>query len=65
VNLSACLDTNVSRSRIEAGRNEAQILDVNKTPTFFVTGRIVVGIRSAQTFYSVVDEALAAAKARE
>lgn len=64
-NLSKCLDTKASQSRIEAGRNEAQTLGVNKTPTFFVNGRIVVGIRSAQSFCSAVDEALAATKARD
>jgi protein-disulfide isomerase len=65
VSLGACLDTKASQSRIEASRNEAQTLGVNQTPTFFINGRVVIGIRSAQTFYSVIDEALATAHARE
>ena len=65
VNLSSCLDTKASQGRIEASRNEAQTLGVNKTPTFFINGRIVVGIRSAQSFYSIIDDALAAPHVRE
>ena len=63
--LSSCLDAKSSQGRIEASRNEAQTLGVNKTPTFFVNGRIVVGIRSAQSFYAIIDEALAAPHVRE
>lgn len=63
--LSSCLDTKASQSRIEASRIEAQTLGVNKTPTFFINGRVVIGIHSAQTFYSIIDEALAISHARE
>ena len=63
--LSSCLDAKASQGRIEASRNEAQTLGVNKTPTFFVNGRIVIGIRSAQSFYSIIDEALAAPNVRK
>jgi len=31
---------------------------VNKTPTFFVNGRIVIGVPPAPAFYAIVDEAL-------
>ena len=65
VNLSSCLDAKASMGRVEAGRNEAQALGVNKTPTFFVNGRIVIGIRSASAFNAIIDEALATPGAHE
>ncbi len=64
VDLGSCVDAKASLGRIEACRNEAQILGVNKTPTFFVNGRIVIGVPPGPAFYAVVDEALAAADAR-
>jgi protein-disulfide isomerase len=65
ITLSQCLDAKASLGRIEAARAEAQTLGVNQTPTFFVNGRIVVGIRSATAFYAAVDEALATPNAHE
>jgi protein-disulfide isomerase len=59
INLSSCLDAKASLSRIEASRSEAQALGVNQTPTFFVNGRIVIGIQSSSSFYAIVDKALA------
>ncbi|HLX68658.1 MAG TPA: DsbA family protein [Verrucomicrobiae bacterium] len=65
INLSQCVDAKASLGRIEAARTEAQTLGVNQTPTFFVNGRIVIGIRSAAAFYKAVDDALATPTAQE
>ena len=59
LNLSKCLDAKASLGRIEACLKEAQALGVNKTPTFFVNGRIVVGVSAGPAFYAIVEEALA------
>lgn len=59
VRLSTCLDTRASLSRISDCQKEAQILGVSRTPTLFVNGRIVIGALPAQTFYAIVDKALA------
>lgn len=59
VRLATCLDSKASEGRIEACRKEAENLGVNKTPTFCVNGRIVVGIPSTAAFCKLVDEALA------
>ena len=64
VNLSSCLDAKASQARIEVCRREAQALGVDKTPTFFVNGRIVIGVPPAPAFYAIVDEAMASADAR-
>lgn len=63
-NLGSCLDTKATLGRIEACRNEALALGVMKTPTFFINGRIVVGPPPPETFYKIVDEALAKADKR-
>jgi len=57
--LAACLDAQASQERIEACKREAENLGVNKTPTFCINGRIVVGVPSTAGFCKVVDEALA------
>jgi len=58
--LAACIDSKASLSRVEAARQEGEDLGVNKTPTTFVNGRIIVGLASHATFDQIVDEALAA-----
>ncbi|MGD0006967.1 MAG: thioredoxin domain-containing protein [Terriglobia bacterium] len=40
--LAACIDSKASLSRVEAARQEGNDLGVNKTPTTFVNGRIIV-----------------------
>jgi protein-disulfide isomerase len=57
--IGSCLDAKASMSRIEACRKEVETLRVFKTPTFFVNGRIVIGIPPAPAFYAIVDEAMA------
>jgi len=63
-NLGTCLDTKASLRRIEACRNEALLLGLMQTPTFFINGRIVAGSPPPETFYRIVDEALAKADKR-
>ncbi len=58
--LTACIDSKASLSRVEVARQEGEDLGVNKTPTTFVNGRIIVGLASQATFDQIVDEALAA-----
>lgn len=65
VSLSSCLDAKTSLGRIEACRKEAETLGVNRTPTFFVNGRIVIGVPPATAFYAIIDEALATPEANE
>jgi protein-disulfide isomerase len=63
VKLAACIDSKASLERVEAGRQEGDRLGVNKTPTSFVNGRVVVGMPTADSFNKIVDEALANAPA--
>jgi len=58
--LAACIDSKASLSRVEAARQEGEDLGVDKTPTTFVNGKIIVGLASQATFDQIVDEALAA-----
>ncbi len=58
--LAACVDSKASVSRVEAARQEGHDLGVDRTPTSFVNGRIVVGFPSEATWEKIVDEALLA-----
>lgn len=58
--LAVCIDSKASLSQVEAARQEGEDLGVNKTPTTFVNGRIIVGLASQATFDKIVDEALLA-----
>ncbi|HEV2177112.1 MAG TPA: thioredoxin domain-containing protein [Terriglobia bacterium] len=60
--LAACMDSQASLPRVEAGRKEGDRLTVQSTPTFFINGRIMVGIVPPEDFYKAVDEALKAAE---
>ena len=62
VALGACIDSKASLPRVEANLREGQTLGITRTPTSFVNGRIVVGMPAPEGFFSVVDEALRAAK---
>jgi hypothetical protein len=52
--LATCIDSKASLSRVEAARQEGKDLGVNKTPTTFVNGRIIVGLPSQATFVKTV-----------
>jgi protein-disulfide isomerase len=56
--LAACMDSNASLPRVEAGLREGTKLEVASTPTFFINGKILVGPGDPQTFYNVIDEDL-------
>jgi protein-disulfide isomerase len=57
--LAACIDAKVSLPQIEADRREAQKLGVDRTPTSFINGRLVIGTPPAAEFNQMVDDALA------
>ena len=58
--LAACIDSKASLPRVEASRQEGEDLAVDRTPTSFVNGRIVVGAQSEADWDKIVDEALRA-----
>ena len=60
VKLATCIDSKASLPRVEAGRQEGNDLDVNKTPTSFVNGKIIIGLQTESAWDKVVGEALLA-----
>jgi len=58
--LAACIDTKASISRVEATRQEGEDLGVDKTPTSFVNGRVIIGLPSEAAFDKIVAAALPA-----
>jgi protein-disulfide isomerase len=60
--LAACIDSKASLPRVEADQHEAEKLQVGRTPTLFINGKMLVGFPPADSFYHIVDEALRAAE---
>ena len=55
---STCLSSEASAAIVRRDMQEAMRADVQGTPTFFVNGRIVRGIRSLEDFKHLIDQAL-------
>jgi protein-disulfide isomerase len=49
-------------SAVEADVVQARALGVRSTPTFFINGRPLVGAQPIETFRTVIDDALRAAR---
>jgi protein-disulfide isomerase len=60
--LAACIDSKASLPRVEEGLREGKELGVDRTPTFFINGRILIGGGPADGFFQKVDDALRAAR---
>jgi protein-disulfide isomerase len=59
--LGVCYDSQASKARVDAGRQEGEDLGVNQTPTVYVNGRFFPG-PSPEVFVQAVEDALAEAK---
>ena len=57
-----CIDQRRFASAVEADVAQARALGVRSTPTFFINGRPLVGAQPVETFRTVIDEALRAAR---
>lgn len=59
--LGVCYDSQASKGRVDAGRQEGEDLGVNQTPTFYIDGRPFAG-PPPEVFEQAVQDALAEAK---
>lgn len=57
-----CFDQREARLDVARDVEEAERLNVNGTPTFFINGRPLVGLANTELFFRVIDEELAAAQ---
>jgi len=60
VKLTSCIDSNAALPRVEAGRREGNDLAVNRTPTSFVNGKVIVGLQTESAWDKIVGDALQA-----
>lgn len=60
--LRAALEKGTYKAKVDADRAAAAELDVRGTPTFFINGHLVNGLRTPADFRKVIDRALAATK---
>ena len=56
----ACLTSDKHDKAITASSEEGSRLGVNSTPTFFINGRRVTGVRTSQQFQEIIDSELRA-----
>jgi len=63
VAFDACFDEGQHKDSVQAEKEEGVKLGVNATPTFFVNGRRVADWRDYAAFRSLIEDALAGAKA--
>jgi protein-disulfide isomerase len=59
VRVAGCLDAKASLPRIEQDLAEGKRLNVTRVPTFFVNGKMIVGMPAAADFFKEIDDALA------
>lgn len=62
VKLAACIDAKSTLPRVNADSAEGKRVNVERTPTSFINGKMVVGLPSPESYYQAVDEALSATK---
>ena len=58
VKLAGCLDAEASYPRVQRDMAEAKRIDVNQTPTWFINGKMIIGLPSEQGYFQAIDQAL-------
>jgi protein-disulfide isomerase len=62
VQLAGCIDAKSSLPRIQRDMAEAKRINVDRTPTVFINGRLMIGLPSEAAYYQAVDLALRGGK---
>jgi protein-disulfide isomerase len=62
VKLAGCLDAKSSYPRIQRDVAEAKRINVDRTPTMFINGRMIVGLPSDEAYFQAIDGALRGGK---
>ena len=56
--LAGCIDAQATQARVQRDVDEGKRLMVDRTPTVFINGRMIVGLPSEDAYYQTVDEIL-------
>lgn len=62
VKLAGCYDAESSLPHIQRDMQEGKNLDIERTPSLFINGRLIVGLPSEDAYYQVIDGILAGTK---
>ncbi len=62
VQLAGCIDAKSSLPRIQRDMAEAKRINVDRTPTLFINGRLMIGLPSEDAYFQAVDLALRGGK---
>jgi len=60
--LAGCLDAKSSLPRVQRDVAEAKRVNVDRTPTLFINGRMMIGLPSEDAYYQTIDEILRGGK---
>jgi len=62
VRLAGCIDAQSSLPRVQRDVDEGKRLSVDRTPTLFINGRMIIGLPSEDAYYQTVDAILRGGK---
>jgi protein-disulfide isomerase len=62
VKLAGCIDAQASLGRVQRDLEEGKRLNVDRTPTLFINGKMMIGLPSEDAYYQTVDEILRGGK---
>ena len=62
VKLAGCLDAKSTLPRIQRDMKEAKAIEVDRTPTLFVNGRMIIGLPSEEAYFQMIDGILRGGK---
>lgn len=60
--IAACVNSELSRGRIDRDVQEARILGIASTPTMFINGKMLIGLQTAEDIDKAIDAALTTEK---
>lgn len=62
VQLAGCLDAEASLPRVQRDAEEGKRLGVDRTPTLYINGKMMVGLPSEDAYFQTIDEFLKSSK---
>jgi len=62
VKLAGCLDAKSTLPRIQRDMKEAKAIEVDRTPTLFINGRMIIGLPSEEAYFQMIDGILRGGK---
>ena len=62
VQLAGCIDAKSSYPRVQRDMAEAKRLNIDRTPTLYINGRMIIGLPSEDAYFQLIDKLLSGGK---